>query len=408
MKITNILALSLCLSLFCCSQNPDPITVTKEGLLMDLMFLKEKILETHPNPFYLTSEEEFNSKIQHLLNNKEKYEPEEIYVRMLEIVASIGDGHTNLRPFEYYNDYPLRFYWLQDDIYISRISTDQKMLLGSKLIAVDGLPIKDVMAKIFKLVPGHESITFSEGWASYYVRVAEILYGLGICSSKKNVLYKIETPSGEVIELPFKIEPANSEIKIVRPYENEPMYRDTKGNGLWFSEVDHNIIYFHFSEYPRKKEFKKIGKELNKYLENTTNKSLFVDLRINGGGNFNRGRELIGLIEKTITMKNIPVNVAISGDTYSAAVANAIDFRERLNATLLGEVTAGRPNGYQENSSFVLPKTKIPGSCSSEYYKFQKEDTPGLFPDVEIKFTWDDYASGRDVILNYLYEASKK
>ena len=203
MRIASTLILPLCLSMFCClqsacSQVSDPITVTEEGLLEDLIFLKEKI-------------------------HKGRYEAEEIYVRMLEIVASVGDGHTNLRPFEYYNDYPLRFYWLQDNIYISGISKDQKTLLGSKLVAVDGIPIEDVMSKVFNLIPGHESKTFSRDWATYYVRIAEIMYGLGICSSKKSIVYKIETPSGEHIELPFKIEPANGEIEIVRPYEKAPI-----------------------------------------------------------------------------------------------------------------------------------------------------------------------------------------
>ena len=408
MRIASTLILPLCLSMFCClqsacSQVSDPITVTEEGLLEDLIFLKEKILKTHPNPFYLTTKEEFNSKIQHLLNNKGRYEVEEIYVRMLEIVASVGDGHTNLRPFEYYNDYPLRFYWLQDNIYISGISKDQKTLLGSKLVAVDGIPIEDVMSKVFNLIPGHESKTFSRDWATYYVRIAEIMYGLGICSSKKSIVYKIETPSGEHIELPFKIEPANGEIEIVRPYEKAPMYYDEKENGLWFRELDHNLIYFHFSDYPRKSEFKKLGKNLNKLLGKSVDKTLLIDLRRNGGGDFTKGRKLIELIEKTVIKNKIPVYVAIGGSTYSAAVANAVDFKKRLNATLLGEVTAGRPNGYQENNAFVLPNTKIPGSCSSEYYKFQEEDTPGLFPDVEIKFMWEHYAKSQDVVLDYLY-----
>ena len=85
-------------------------------------------------------------------------------------------------------------------------------------------------------------------------------------------------------------------------------------------------------------------------------------------------------------------------------MANAIDFRDQLNATLVGEVTAGRPNGYQENNSFTLPNTKIPGSCSSEYYKFQEKDTPGLFPDIRIEETWESYSSGKDLIMDYLAE----
>ena len=61
----------------------------------------------------------------------------------------------------------------------------------------------------------------------------------------------------------------------------------------------------------------------------------------------------------------------------------------------------------QENNPFVLPNSKIPGSVSSEYYKFQEEDTPGVFPDVEIPFRWKEYANAEDPVIAYLYDRLK-
>ncbi len=382
--------------------------VTNQGLLEDLDYLKEKILKTHPNPFYLTTEEDFNTKFQYLKENGDSFTPEKTFVKVLEIMCSIGDGHTDIWPRTYYSSYPIRFHWFQEDIYVSSIEKENEEFLGSKLLAIDETPIKEVTEKVFKITSQHETIGLSERTTSRYVTIAQLMYGLEISKSKKKITYTLQTPTSGVQELSLEISPPNVKPELVTPFEKDPYYYDNRGSGLWFEEIENDLIYFHFSSYPKNSEFGKIGKELNSLLKATKGKKLFIDLRRNRGGDYTKGQKLIKIIEKTISDQEVPVYVATSSTTYSAAVANAAHFRQRLNATLLGEPTGGRPVGYQETNIFYLPNTNLRGSVSSIYYEFQKEDTPGVLPDVTIPFTWKHYATGSDPVLDHLNTLESK
>jgi len=83
-------------------------------------------------------------------------------------------------------------------------------------------------------------------------------------------------------------------------------------------------------------------------------------------------------------------------------MANSADFRNDLKAILVGEPTGARPNGYQENRSFLLPNSHLPVSYSIELYKFSETDTPGIIPDKLIVPDWKSYIAGRDPVMEWI------
>ena len=376
-------------------------SVTAENIAKDLSVFKEKLIKTHPDPFYKTSEQILDAQIKAVQDNWSLFNAEQAYVKLLGIVASIGDGHTNLYPWDYYNQFPIRFYWLQDEIFVSATDEAHVNFLGGKLKAVNGKSINDVTKRLAMVIPGHESVAFTRNWSSYYLTISQIMYGLSITDEPGRIEYELELADGSKSTLILDRFAEANEV-LLRPYEKEPMFYDTQENGLWFEELDNGLIYFHFSSYPKKSDFKKLGKELNNYLKKDTEKTLLIDLRRNGGGDFTKGRALLDHIEETVVNYEMRVYVAIAAGTYSAAVGNAGDFKQRLYATLIGEVTAGRPIGYQENNPYTLPNSGLPGSISSILYKFMEEDTDGIFPDIEVKYTWEHYVEGRDPVMEYL------
>ena len=386
----------------CSSQNNEPIVITTDRLITDIPFLRKQIVDTHPNPFHLADRAEFDAALDALVANDAGYDADQMLVRLLEVVASIGDGHTNLRPFSYYAQYPIRFYWRQDHVFVSGTLRGNEDLLGSRLVAINGTPIDEVARRIFRIIPGNESPGFTRDWATYYFTLAQIMYGAGIATDRNEITYTLDSGNGQVLEVRLSVVPDDLQTDIIRPYDSPPHFHEAKEHGLWFEPLGDGLVYLHFSQYPRERVVKRVAKELNKVLEQGDVHQLLVDLRRNGGGNFNRGRTLIEIIERTVRKNNIEVYVATSSATYSAAVANAADFKQRLDATLIGETTGGRPNGYQESMPFVLPRTRIPGSTSGKYYTFQEADTEGIHPDIRIDYTWEHYASAADPILDYL------
>jgi hypothetical protein len=101
---------------------------------------------------------------------------------------------------------------------------------------------------------------------------------------------------------------------------------------------------------------------------------------------------------------SVPGNlyVLIGPLTFSAAMANAIDFRRELGAILVGEPTGARPNQYQETGGFDLPNSGLRVTVSTRYYEFQETDTPGVLPDYQIAPVWDDWLLGCDPVLGWV------
>jgi len=94
--------------------------------------------------------------------------------------------------------------------------------------------------------------------------------------------------------------------------------------------------------------------------------------------------------------------VLVGPVTFSAAMTNAVDFRNEARAILVGLPTGARPNGYQEGDEFRLPRSGLMVGYSTRHYRFQQEDTPGVIPDQRIEPTWAAFREGRDTALEWV------
>jgi len=83
-------------------------------------------------------------------------------------------------------------------------------------------------------------------------------------------------------------------------------------------------------------------------------------------------------------------------------MTNAADFLRETNATLVGEPTGARPNGWQEKGQFTLPNSHLAVSVSTRYYRFLDEDLPAVMPHEHIPLTWEDFRAGRDPVLGWI------
>ena len=129
-----------------------------------------------------------------------------------------------------------------------------------------------------------------------------------------------------------------------------------------------------------------------------------IDMRLNGGGDFFEGRKHV--IEPVKRRPAIDQKgrlfVVIGRQTFSAALANAIDFKKETNAILVGEPIGERPNSYSENDEMTLPHSRLVVSYSTKYYKFLEADVPAFMPDHRIDPSWPDFQAGRDAVMEWI------
>jgi C-terminal processing protease CtpA/Prc len=146
--------------------------------------------------------------------------------------------------------------------------------------------------------------------------------------------------------------------------------------------------------------------ELLALVERLRPERLIIDLRENGGGDFTLGlRYLIEPIARRSRLnRRGHLFVAIGTNTFSAAMANAAQFRTHTAAILVGQTIGEKPNSFQEARTMELPNSHLRVQYSTRYYRFVGRGPNAVHPDREIVPTWADYRAGRDPVLEWILQ----
>lgn len=385
------------------SPSPAPLSLTKEQWREDLRYLAKELPRRHKNAFHSLTKERFEAAVNELDAAIPSLEDYEIMVRMLRTVALIGDAHTDLHLPKTFHAFPLTLYWFGGDLRVLRTTTNYRQALGAKVVKIGDTNIRDAAEKINSLVP-HENDYWQRFVGASYFQYAEILRALGITPELKTARWTFEDDAGKRFSLDIEPSAPDAKPDWLSTLKQVPLYRQRLAEPLWFSVLpEAQTLYLNFKSYPETAVFKKISEEFLKAVDEVKPKRVVIDLRLNVGGNFYKGRALLSELKKRALYRTRGnLYVIIGRATQSAAMVNAIDFRQEMNAILVGEPTGGRPNGYSENDEFRLPNSQIEVSYSTRLYKFQDEDSPAVMPDKLIEPSWDIYPSGRDAVLEWI------
>lgn len=151
------------------------------------------------------------------------------------------------------------------------------------------------------------------------------------------------------------------------------------------------------------------AKDVKDYLDNNKIKNLIIDLRNNGGGDFFVGLRMAWPLVLVDSLDwEHGVYTLIGNSTYSAAMSNAAQYRQLLNAKLVGEPTGGNPVGYQDMGQFSLPNSGWTITYSKRNYRFQEFFSEGVQPDVLIEQDWPSYLKGIDQSLAWVLDDIRK
>src|SRR5690606_13095213 len=137
-------------------------------------------------------------------------------------------------------------------------------------------------------------------------------------------------------------------------------------------------------------------------------KHVVIDLRQNGGGDFFVGLVLAwGLVVIDSLDWRQGFYVLTSGQTFSAAMSNAAQYRQILNATIVGEPSGANPGGYQDADTFLLPNSQWKVMYSKRLYRFQELPSNGVQPDKLLAAEWKAFSKGQDNQLAWIMESIK-
>ena len=109
----------------------------------------------------------------------------QFYVGLAQLVALPGDAHTylDLGNAPGFQTLPLHLRWLADGVFVTSAGPEYTPALGSRLIAVGGLPVDDVVHRLGTVIP-HENDQWLHYAAQTYLVQQQTLEGLGIIPEK--------------------------------------------------------------------------------------------------------------------------------------------------------------------------------------------------------------------------------
>ncbi|HVG21754.1 MAG TPA: S41 family peptidase, partial [Blastocatellia bacterium] len=360
------------------------LSLSKEAWREDLLYLAKELPRRHKNAFHRVTREQFERAVAEFDTKIHSLQDINIVMEMSRMVAMVGDGHTNLGWHGLFPRAPVRLFWFGKELRVTETVGAYRQALGARVVKIGNATVEEAYRRDQPYISQGESEEFVLDVNAANMTYPAHLHGLGLAPDTTRARYTFADDKGRRFSLDIKALAPGEQVEWLDAAKKKPLYRQKPDEPLWFTYLpDSQTLYFNFSGYPRRRAFAKFSQDLFDFIDRHAIKRVIVDMRQNGGGDFSRGREFIisGFKRRPAVTRRGQMFVIIGRATYSAGMVNVADFRSEVNAILVGEPTGQRPNSYSENRAFSLPNSHLSVSYSTQYYKVQEKDTPGIIPD---------------------------
>lgn len=394
----------------------------------DLRFMAQETERTHKNLYHQVSREEFAASVAALDARIPSLERHEVIVEMARIVASIGDGHTNVYPTRDsrigFRTLPVAFAYFGDALYIRAAHDTQRELVGARVLRIGSRDADEAYAAVKSLV-GRDNEQGARYWAPYLLAMPEILHALRVTRTLDDVPLRLTTGRGEedVILHPFApVEVMTGDIAALfnrragwidardlagRP---EPLWLRRTGDTFYFEHVG-KLIYVQINSVLDTKDetLAQFARRLGDEIAATKPDKVVLDLRLNRGGD---GTLVVPLVRALIRSPDIDCKgrlFAIIGPATFSAAQMLVDALEKYtNATFVGEPTGSKGNAYGDSRRITLPNSGITVRASIYYWQdwhpLDKRDA--TFPQIVAPLTFDAYRNNADPALEAVEAAT--
>ena len=405
-----------------------------EGWRGDLRFLADWVEHKSYQPFRsqtanryvshaLYSREEFEAEVQRLIAGVPRMSDPAIEVAMFRLVAGLGDGHTTLqgsrtRP-EFALTLPLGFYLFDDGIHVISAAPQYADLIGARVVALDGAPMAEVLARIDPLI-GRDNSQWVKAMAPLRLRHTPFLKELGVAKTETGVHLDLETAGGARRTVWVEADATAPDIWNALPKppgwrwladQNAADYQRGNDKPYWWRwDAGQRIVYVQYNKVADgpAQSLAGFAAELSAALDKYPVEKLVIDMRNNNGGDTYLNAPLLAAVMGAKVNRPGHLYVITGRRTFSAAM-NAVSYFGRFTqAIFVGEATGGKPNAPGDETVFTLPYSKIAVNLSD---RFWQGDWPDNFadtraPDIETPIRFADYAAGRDAAMEAIMAQS--
>ena len=251
--------------------------LSAEDWRVDLEFARAQMPVRHANLFHTITPEQFGAAFDRLTADLDRLAEREVIVRLAEIVAAVGDGHSRLTlPMDpgtglfsghtgtaaarvaTFRQLPLRLARTGEGYVVTATDPRHAGLLGSRVVDIDGRPIAEADSGVAPVVNRDNDHQLAD-LLPWFMVVPEVLNARGV-ETQWPVLPAPDWPGGP---------PEGASPK------------------LWFADIEWpSAVYVRVAEIADQPEtsFAAFAASLQAHLAVTSHRRLILDLRGNPGG----------------------------------------------------------------------------------------------------------------------------
>ncbi len=360
----------------------------------------------HKDFFAHTTREEFDTACLTALDKVDAMTDIEFYFALCELAAMAGDAHTMVGPTQ---DIAVQMHAIPGQIAkvdgIWRfivIDSALSDLLGAEVLAINGDPMEDIVMKASKLY-GHDNDAWLEYLLGQRLNITDLYRHIGIAESQTARVRFEVLPLGASMTQEIALQPVSVEafhqldLSTLVTSQPETGRTNVPYRMLTLGNDDAAFVQYNACMSWDQLPIDEFTTKVLSLIEEMKPRRVIVDLRYNGGGNSSLLEPMIGGLATLQKQQGFPIDVLIGAGTFSSALMNAVQLKQRTDCRLVGSPTGGSVNHYGEIKSFTLPNSGIPVQYSTKYFMMDDSYPAGsLQPDLLVRRTVDDLRNGVD------------
>jgi hypothetical protein len=351
-----------------------------------------------------------------------------------------GNGHTEADLGPYFHGLPFKAVWFSDGLYIVRAHPQYVGLLGARIDRLGALSANDALQRVTPFIPGTE--THVRVLSPGFLRLLEVLHRIGAIESDEKASITLTLRNGKRQSVVLGEEPSG-DPEFLPPYQQLiRMEGDSNPPNRWpdiLDSVQHVSPAYQrranlMTEWIEGREgvfYIKIDLTVDPApgtrspLEDIINgmpRCIVIDLRFNPGGNF--GSTVIFSQALPKVAPKAKIFVLVGPGTFSAALVTAALLKRYggEQVVLVGDTMGDRPHFWAEGKQIPLPNSHIHVRYASAFEDWGNgcddisrcfwlnvvygEKNTSLEPQIKVATAFNDYAAGRDPVLEAALRAA--
>jgi hypothetical protein len=381
----------------------------------DVRFLMSEIRRIHPDPFHATPQPVFQAAADDLAARAPALNQDQLLVGLMRFVNLLGerDGHSGIFTLDSGNArtfhlFPLYLYKFSDGLFVVS-APKNRGLIGSKVLAIDGMPVDGLEQKVRPLVPRDNEATRTDRFMSFML-TAEVLHGLGLRPGVGPARFTLQKPGNAAQDVTLAPVTAADYVRLMTPdfpsfvyalpKRSKPLYLRRRAQGHYVTTLERGRVVF----VGYNQTLGSTGPDARKLLRLVKRpkfRRVIVDVRLNPGGDNHTYVQLLQALRSKRVNRKGRLVVLIGRSTFSAAQNFITELERKTRAVLIGETSGGSPNLYGDVQPVDLPTAGVRVDVAAIYWQksFAGDPRVAIEPRVSVLLSSKAFFRGKDPVL---------